>query len=162
MGRDGGVVRFKVAGGAAFDLRVIAADNAAIGLWVRAGSWSASHGTDGEVPDDVMSKLGTRRQIVSLAAARLIAETATGTWTLLDSGLCGFTLGERAPIPAKVRELVYSRDGFRCRECGTAQDLSLDHIHPWSKGGSDHPENLQTLCRSCNSRKGARLASEVT
>lgn len=37
------------------------------------------------------------------------------------------------------------------------ESLSLDHIHPHSRGGSDQPENLQTLCRSCNSKKGARL-----
>ena len=31
------------------------------------------------------------------------------------------------------------------------------HIIPWSLGGEDTMENLQTMCRSCNSRKGNRV-----
>lgn len=156
------IVRFKVTGDAAFELAVIKAGNPAIGLWVRAGAWSATYGTEGQIPDEVMRKLGTRRQIDQLASAQLIARSSADCWTLLDSGLCGFTTGDRETIPTAVRELVYERDGHQCRECGTGEDLSLDHIHPWSKGGSDHPDNLQTLCRSCNSRKGARVDLEVT
>lgn len=64
---------------------------------------------------------------------------------------------ERQPIPDDVRQAVYLRDGFRCLHCGSPEGLSLDHIYPWSLGGSDDETNLQTLCRPCNSRKGAKI-----
>ena len=35
-------------------------------------------------------------------------------------------------------------------------DITIDHILARANGGSDEVENLQTLCRPCNSRKGAR------
>jgi 5-methylcytosine-specific restriction endonuclease McrA len=54
----------------------------------------------------------------------------------------------------KVREAVFKRDGFVCAECGTHRDLSLDHIVPVVAGGEDRLDNLQVLCRSCNSSKG--------
>jgi hypothetical protein len=63
----------------------------------------------------------------------------------------------RAHIPDALRSAVYERDGYACLHCGAMERLSLDHIHPWSLGGPDTLENLQTLCRPCNSRKGARV-----
>lgn len=63
----------------------------------------------------------------------------------------------RNPIPVAVRFFVFERDGFRCVQCGTAEDLTIDHIYPKSLGGADTADNLQTLCRSCNCRKGARV-----
>lgn len=65
--------------------------------------------------------------------------------------------GSRAHIPDHVRALVYARDGHACASCGSTENLSLDHIKPWSKGGSDDESNLQTLCTPCNSSKGARI-----
>jgi hypothetical protein len=62
----------------------------------------------------------------------------------------------RATIPEDIRAAVYVRDGGRCQKCGTDKNLTMDHRHPWSLGGPDTVENLQVLCRSCNSRKGAR------
>jgi 5-methylcytosine-specific restriction endonuclease McrA len=38
-------------------------------------------------------------------------------------------------------------------KCGSQWELSADHIHPESKGGPTTIENLQALCRKCNSRK---------
>lgn len=62
----------------------------------------------------------------------------------------------RAHIPVAIRKAVYLRDGNRCRFCGSEEDLSLDHIIPWSRGGPDMVENLRVLCRSCNSSRGNR------
>jgi hypothetical protein len=65
--------------------------------------------------------------------------------------------GPAGYIPFDLRVSVYRRDGFACLHCGTRQALSIDHIHPFSKGGTTVYENLQTLCRPCNSRKGAKV-----
>ena len=59
-------------------------------------------------------------------------------------------------VTPKLRMAIYDRDGFSCVSCGADDRLSIDHIHPISLGGMTEPANLQTLCRSCNARKGAR------
>lgn len=55
-----------------------------------------------------------------------------------------------------TRVLVLTRDGYRCRECGSPANLQIDHITPIAAGGSDDPSNLQTLCAACNGHKGDR------
>ncbi len=62
-----------------------------------------------------------------------------------------------APTLAEIRAIVFERDGHLCQHCGTTERLSLDHIYPKSLGGSDEIDNLQTLCVSCNSRKGTSI-----
>jgi hypothetical protein len=62
----------------------------------------------------------------------------------------------KMPIPTVLRWEVWVRDNFTCKHCGSRRDLSVDHIIAESKGGPMELSNLQTLCRSCNSRKGAR------
>lgn len=66
----------------------------------------------------------------------------------------------REPLPDWLRIAVLRRDQFRCRWCGagTKQDLlQVDHIVPWSAGGSDHPVNLRALCLACNQDRSNRL-----
>lgn len=62
-------------------------------------------------------------------------------------------------VPGTRRERVYERDGYRCVNC--AEDdrdlLTLDHIRPKSKGGTNAMSNLQTLCKDCNQRKADLL-----
>lgn len=63
----------------------------------------------------------------------------------------------RPAIPQAVRAAVFARDGRACLICIATEDLTLDHIYPWSLGGPDTVENLRVLCRRCNSSKGARV-----
>lgn len=48
------------------------------------------------------------------------------------------------------------RDSFKCKYCGSSDDLAIDHIKALVNGGTNNLDNLQLLCRSCNSSKGAR------
>lgn len=59
-------------------------------------------------------------------------------------------------ISLRIRNAVYRRDKYRCLNCGDWGDLTLDHVIPESKGGESTMDNLQTLCRVCNSRKGVK------
>ena len=61
----------------------------------------------------------------------------------------------RVQLSPRDREAVLMRDGYRCRHCGRnpREDgikLHVDHIEPWSKGGTNDLENLQALCEECN------------
>ncbi len=42
----------------------------------------------------------------------------------------------------------------RCLACGEIRSLAVDHVVPLTQGGSCWPDNLQPLCKSCNSSKG--------
>lgn len=63
----------------------------------------------------------------------------------------------RRRMSKKISRAVFARDGHTCLACGTSDRLTVDHILPVSKGGADDLDNLQTLCHSCNARKGARV-----
>lgn len=85
---------------------------------------------------------------------------------------------------SRTRLEVYSRDGFACCHCGWTTHvpegydgryalaetyrkpngdfgvrlLELDHIVPFIRGGKFEVSNLQTLCNTCNTRKGAKVS----
>jgi hypothetical protein len=65
-------------------------------------------------------------------------------------------------IQAWRRLAIYIRDGFACQYCGRdlrraeRSDVTLDHLVPHCKGGSDVAENLVTACRRCNSSRGCK------
>lgn len=52
------------------------------------------------------------------------------------------------------RHNVFKRDSNRCQYCSSPKDLTLDHVHPKSRGGKTSWDNLVTACRPCNGKKG--------
>jgi 5-methylcytosine-specific restriction endonuclease McrA len=57
---------------------------------------------------------------------------------------------------AWLRREILKRDQSRCQICGSTTNLQVDHITPISKGGSNSPRNLWTLCADCHTRKTGR------
>ena len=52
---------------------------------------------------------------------------------------------------------LFGRQEGKCNGCQCPfhfRNLTVDHIKPQSKDGTDHIENLQLLCAACNSTKG--------
>ena len=60
---------------------------------------------------------------------------------------------------AKNKRYLYGEQGGYCLGCEEhfpPRNLTVDHIIPKSRGGTDHISNLQLLCGACNSVKGDR------
>lgn len=67
----------------------------------------------------------------------------------------------RRRIGKNTRQAIFARDKFECQYCGAHNDLTIDHIVPLSKGGTNEDDNLITACRSCNSYKGEQSLEEI-
>lgn len=72
-------------------------------------------------------------------------------------------------IPHQTRALsrknILMRDRYTCQYCHKAlssSELTLDHVHPRSRGGETTWENLVACCHPCNNRKGSRTPEEAS
>ncbi|HEX6789966.1 MAG TPA: HNH endonuclease signature motif containing protein [Candidatus Krumholzibacteria bacterium] len=73
-------------------------------------------------------------------------------------------------IPDEVRDEVFARDGGKCTftasdgtRCDSKRGVQLDHIVPYSAGGTHDPSNLRLLCAAHNRRAAElRLGTHVT
>jgi 5-methylcytosine-specific restriction endonuclease McrA len=90
---------------------------------------------------------------------------------------------KKIPCHAALRAFVFHRDGYRCRACGVLggpvplnydgrhaigipgweshRSLVMDHVLSRRNGGAHHPDNLVTLCDSCNAAKAALVDARV-
>ena len=50
----------------------------------------------------------------------------------------------------RMSRAVKKRDGYRCQDCGSTQDLRCCHIAPLHQGGSYDPNNGITRCKPCD------------
>jgi 5-methylcytosine-specific restriction endonuclease McrA len=80
-------------------------------------------------------------------------------------GLVKFFAGPSPHLHREDAMKVFRRDHFKCHYCGLdgLRDfeswliLTIDHIHPSSKGGQRRMDNLVTACQPCNLLKGKRV-----
>jgi len=75
----------------------------------------------------------------------------------------------------KLRKTILKRDRWLCQQClrngrvtplmVRPYDHAVDHITPKAHGGTDDPDNLQSLCNPCHKSKSdadeARNASKL-
>lgn len=62
------------------------------------------------------------------------------------------------------RMVLYARDRHLCAYCGDVfhwRQLTIDHVHPKSRGGKNTWVNTVTACKPCNLRKGNRTPEEA-
>ena len=85
-----------------------------------------------------------------------------GGATALDQPPKRTDLGPIPPYRTNA-QFLYGKQIGNCAGCGVHfpfSGLTVDHILPRSRGGTDHLDNLQLLCLGCNSSKGNRTMPE--
>ncbi|MEU3011094.1 hypothetical protein [Nocardia asteroides] len=111
---------FRVDDDAAFHSKIVAAGNAAVGLWTRAGSWSSRELTDGFIPAHMIASMGTPAQAKKLVQVRL--------WDKVDGGYQFHQWAERQPftkadVERKREEARDRMRNVRANKAASSQDV---------------------------------------
>jgi len=96
----------------------------------------------------------------------------TGRRTVLDVSSIIATVGHtgnpgntRADyVPPLNNQTLFRRDAHLCMYCAErfpSQELSRDHVRPFSQGGKDTWSNVVTACRRCNNAKAWRTPEQA-
>lgn len=130
--------------------------------------------------DDDVEKVGSVNLVsVDTCTGNTIATNAIITTTFDKVSVDATASAEIATAASKVYDNFYSekllnyrmhkhtlygkQEGY-CNGCKghfPFRNMTIDHIVPRSKGGTDHEENLQLLCGACNSRKNNDTQAEL-
>lgn len=64
---------------------------------------------------------------------------------------------------AKFNETSSNHGWYYCKYCGKSgrkEEMEVDHVLPWARGGSNDVSNLAISCRACNRAKGKQTPDE--
>jgi hypothetical protein len=109
------------------------------------------------------------------ATGRMTVQTESGERELsraesermrCDAAVCEHGGRNTTTIPPRVRREVLARDKHRCLApgCGRTRFLEIHHIVARNRGGSNHADNLVTLCATCHRlwhERGGSAAVEI-
>jgi 5-methylcytosine-specific restriction endonuclease McrA len=107
--------------------------------------------------------------LIYMMKAEIVAERSNRSLRSVNSSFpypSVIRLSSFIRVPFKKIELsrknVLRRDNFRCQYCSsTTNPLTIDHIIPKSRGGTEVWENLVAACLKCNNKKGNRTPEEA-
>jgi hypothetical protein len=119
------------------------------------------HKHKGPVPDVDRVLAGMFRTSTRKARALVLALMSAGKVVIEDGAifLLGWSDVARPGIPAEIKADV--RSEAICAYCGATEAVfEIDHIFPWSRGGSHERHNLTLACMPCNRSKGDKTLEE--
>lgn len=157
------MVWFKVDDKLSVHPKIVSAGNKAIGLWVRAGSWSAANLTDGFVPFNIISVLGaTKSDAKALAANGLWLETDSG-WIFKDweqyQPTAASVLADREAAAERMRRV-------RSRERSGEQNSNEPRTFAEGSPTPTRPDPLPTESKDSvgtkTSKRGSRIREPFT
>lgn len=96
------------------------------------------------------------KDLIHWEYAKIVAESAgmKDQYGFIMSRFNKLKNGEMKWKDAEKDAKDYLKEERKCIYCGSASDLTIDHIIPQSKGGPDIAANSILACKSCNSSKG--------
>ena len=147
---------FPVDDQAAFHPKFVAAGNAAIGLWTRAGSWCKANVSGGRVPPEVAALLGTKREAQKLVAV--------GLWEIADGGAFQFhdwdhQAGNFGPDQEKSRR---ENDRERQRRKRERDRLAREEAEASRKDSRDESRDVSRDSERDEQRESERSHGGVT
>ena len=129
------------------------------------GQWRSLEEFDKWVERNRGMRSFARRMGLDPERARAMVEDARKAHADIDSGKA--TALEPITDPYKrlynYKHTLHYEQGGKCKGCNEVfklGNMTIDHILPRSRGGTDDPSNLQLLCARCNSSKGDRTQEE--
>lgn len=132
--------------------KTAALSDGAVALWIRAGSWSAGHLTDGFVPDSTLRFFRARRR----SADELVA---AGLWLIADGGFVFHDWAAYQPSKAQVtarREATKTRvDQWRAGKSNGVTDSST------VAGSNASPDPTRTRPVSKDTPSAAKRGSRL-
>ena len=118
------------------------------------------HDYEGLLGDKVIHRTDIPTRLVPDAPRQIHAATL---FSLDDGESMALSQVELRQYRSYKHTLFGLQEG-KCNGCDVLfpfRNMTIDHIIPQSKGGTNDPDNLQLLCGACNSTKGNRTQDEL-
>jgi len=106
--------------------------------------------------------LKEKAEVIEAAEARIRSENLALDMPLVIRLVYFVRVPHRLLMPL-TRRTILARDQYTCQYCGAQLakgQLTLDHVVPRSRGGTQSWDNVVAACIPCNQRKGDRRPEE--